>query len=181
MQAANVKLTQTFEGELTPARLNPYTAIPERIQAHFLRNTNSVVTLASAHSMMVSQLHATGRRPVHVQEIDEGLVAELRSFGFVIHEPDGTIRKADCMLYVQGREEREYWRAERDRERLMHQNPDEVLGMVEDARRESEKSGHGSLFRVAEDRDLKSGRVPARPEVSAHIHRDPDEKPGPLD
>ena len=179
MQAA--KLTQTFEGELTPARLNPYTAIPESIQRHFARNTNSVVTLASGHSMMVSQLHATGRRPIHVQEIDEDLVAELRSSGFVIHESDGTIRKADCMLYVQGVEEREYWRAERDRERLMHQNPDEVVDMVEDARRESERAGRGSLFRVAEDRDLRSGRTPARPEVSAHIHRDLAEEPGPLD
>ena len=181
MQAASVKLTQTFEGEIPPARLNPYTSIPERVKAHFLRNTNSVVTLASAHSMMVSQLHATGRRPVHVRELTEDLLAELRSSGFVTHEIDNTIRKADCMLYVQGVDERNYWRDERLREQLMQSGSDEVLDMVESARRETERAGKGSLFRVAEDRDLRAGRVPDRLDASAHIHRDLDEEPGPLD
>lgn len=176
-----VKYTQTFEGELDDVRLTPYTAIPDRVRRFFAVNANAVLSLCSANPMMISQLQATGRRPVHYRELDEELLADLRRSGFTVNETDGTVRKADCALYVQGAEEREHWRQVRLHEQLMQSNADEVLEIVEETRREAERSGRSNLFRPATDRDVRAGRVPVRPPAGAHVYSDRDESPGKFD
>lgn len=177
MGETQIKYTQTFEQEMDDVRLTPYTAIPNRVRQHFLGNLNQVVSLASAHSMMISQLQATGRRPIHYKELSESLLSDLRSSGFVVHELDGTVRKADCMLYVQSVEEREHWRNQRLTEQIMQANADEIAENLDEFRR-----AHGkSLFRPAENRDLRAGRVPDRPPAGAHVYTDREQAPGQFD
>lgn len=158
------KVTQTFESD--PGYLNPYTAIPQRVIDHFLVNTSSVVTLASAHSMMMSQMHAHGRTPVHFKELPEELVDELRASGYVVHEADGTIRKADCCLYRQGEAERQGWRDRRLYEQLQREDPEALLDAVDQARKETERMRGGkAFFRPAEPRDFPVGmRRPGEPD-----------------
>lgn len=158
------KVTQTFEAD--PEYLNPYTSIPERVKDHFLANTGSVVTLASAHAMMMSQLHTQGRTPVHFKELPEEMVDELHAHGFTVHASDGTIRKADCCLYRQSEAERDLWRDRRLYEQVQREDPDAVLDAVDQARKETERMRGGrAFFRPAEPKDFPAGmRRPGEPD-----------------
>lgn len=149
MNAQPQKITQVFEAG--GGRLNQYTRIPKSVEEHFQINIGAVVTLAAAHPMMMSQNQAVGRVPVHYREIPEELLAELRSYGFGVHEVDGTVRKADCCLYRQSVEERDHWREQRFYEQRLREDPEAIMDAIETAARETRSRRSTSVVRGVDD------------------------------
>lgn len=73
--------------------------VPESVKEHFAAQSK-ICTLNLGHPDAVAQYSGVYRFPVEASDLNESLVADLKSAGFRIDPTDQTIDRGDCKLYA---------------------------------------------------------------------------------
>lgn len=140
---------RTYEVRRRPVR-RQFTNIPQEIVDHY-EGLGYVVTLASADPNVVTMLGTMGRHPILADEdeMDESVLRAAKRAGFHI-EPDGTLKKPDCLLYKQPASAQQYWREEAMMEFAMQDDPEHVFEQMEEWNQKLEaaarEQGRGSAY-----------------------------------